>query len=534
MSVVLGITNKPRQLGVAVVAIGILAGVITVLTMIDLRLPIIMVMFVGLVVFLPTLLLKDAKAYWLFLLAVSIPFDIYKSLSRWIVAPEILIQQYGPPTAGNLSMDFFLTDAILIPMVLQWLVRLCINHERPYFPTVCYLFVFYLAWALIGCVTVAVSPYAAYFEWCRQLLYFLSFLYLINNLRTRKHLRIVVAAIFVGFAVASTSVIAYSALGVGTGNRAFDFLFSKQAPRDRNGRAEGTMYVDNAKSTKDAKRSEGIFAHPAIAACYIGLTAPFALAFLVAARRRRDVLLFGGLLALGYLASYLTYSRAGLLGLVVGSTAFFLVGRWAELISRRTFMLCVVAFVAAVLASLPFLIPFLETRPASYHARFAYAEIAIESYWHQPILGVGLNNGSSALKYAFEGLPTEGPNAAQAAIPCHYLVILIESEIVGFLLFFGFFGKIIAFAFQSMRTADLEAKVLLAGIIGGLSSLAFQNLGDNPLAGHSISALVWLLAGLIVVTARLAASERKWAAQVVAGPPLIGGPHTVPALSRGS
>jgi hypothetical protein len=45
-------------------------------------------------------------------------------------------------------------------------------------------------------------------------------------------------------------------------------------------------------------------------------------------------------------------------------------------------------------------------------------------------------------------------------------------------------------------------KPLLVGIVGGLASLATQDLADDALAPHAISAMVWLFAALIVASAR--------------------------------
>ena len=42
----------------------------------------------GFALLIPTVVMKHPKAYWLFLLVVSIPFDISKWLSTWLVDPQ--------------------------------------------------------------------------------------------------------------------------------------------------------------------------------------------------------------------------------------------------------------------------------------------------------------------------------------------------------------------------------------------------------------------------------------------------------------
>jgi hypothetical protein len=69
-------------------------------------------------------------------------------------------------------------------------------------------------------------------------------------------------------------------------------------------------------------------------------------------------------------------------------------------------------------------------------------------------------------------------------------------------LLFGFFGKIVMIALHTIKVAPIDRKPLLVGIVGGLTALATQNLTDDALAGHAISALLWLFAALVVALAR--------------------------------
>jgi hypothetical protein len=80
--------------------------------------------------------------------------------------------------------------------------------------------------------------------------------------------------------------------------------------------------------------------------------------------------------------------------------------------------------------------------------------------------------------------------------------MLVEVGPVGFVLLFGFFGKIVMMALRATREVATEPKPLLVGIVAGLASLATQSLSDIPMAGHAVSGLLWLFAALIVAIAR--------------------------------
>jgi hypothetical protein len=130
-----------------IVVIGVLAALatdvaVTVLTPVKLAF-----ILGGVALLIPTTVVKDPTAYWLFLLVLSIPFDISKLLSTWLVDPHTLVDLYGQPASGTNAVELYLTDVVLIAMLLPWLARICLRREKLYFPKIGYLFVFYLAWA---------------------------------------------------------------------------------------------------------------------------------------------------------------------------------------------------------------------------------------------------------------------------------------------------------------------------------------------------------------------------------------------------
>lgn len=133
----------------AIVALGIAIGLATVVALTLVRPVLFAFALGGFVILIPTLFVRDQKAYWLFLLVLSIPLDISKRMTTWLVDPFAVLQDTGLPISGTLSLDLYLTDAILFVMMLPWLLRLCLRRETFYFPKIGYLFVLYLVWSLI-------------------------------------------------------------------------------------------------------------------------------------------------------------------------------------------------------------------------------------------------------------------------------------------------------------------------------------------------------------------------------------------------
>src|SRR6266446_8084205 len=349
-----------------IVVIGVLAAVatdvaVTVLTPVKLAF-----ILGGVALLIPTMVVKDPTAYWLFLLVLSIPFDISKLLSLWLVDPRTLVDLYGQPASGTTAVELYLTDVVLIAMLLPWLARICLRREKLYFPKIGYLFVFYLAWALLVSLINAQSFYLWIFELCREALYFLSFVYLINNVVTRLQFRSVVWAVFLGLIIGAGTVIIFFEQGIGTETIAFASLHDQPTAQKKsdvqhltvNNTDSGGLGSQYRGHGSDIKRSQGMFRHPAIAASLCGLTLPIVLAYLIAARKNRDRILFLMVYAWGFTALLLTFSRAGLAGFMLGTLVFFAVGGWSGLISRRMLTLGAVTLTLAAALGMPLLLAY--------------------------------------------------------------------------------------------------------------------------------------------------------------------------------
>lgn len=504
-----------------IVAVGILVAGVTVLGLTFVRPVLLYLALGGLAVVMPTLVIREPKAYWLFLLVLSVPIDIAKRSTVWLIDPRILLSQFGP---GTISLDFYLTDMVLIAMLLPWLAQLSLRQTTFCFPKIGYVFVIYISWALIISLANSVSLYMSMFEWCRQILYFIAFLYLINNVVTRSHFRAIVLALFVGLVIHSAIVISFFYLGKGTETNLFSGLYRE---RERDLSADtgaGTTILHAGQSGEGAstKRASGTFAHPAQAAYYFDFILPIVFAFLLKARLALYRILCGGVMAVGCVALYLTFSRAGLVGLLAATMSFFLVGRWARLIGRRVFTWCSFLFVAAAALGAPLLIRFIEYRPEATAVRLDMLKAVLKLFWQSPMLptlGSGLSN-STAVMQSLRGLLTVGHHPAREylAIHNHYLAVLTDVGLIGFILFFTFFGGILAIGLRSARTADTEMAAFLVGMIASLVGIATFNLADTFL-GHVTYGMLWLYAGLIVAAAR----------QVQAGRPL---PTRAPIATR--
>jgi hypothetical protein len=482
----------------------------------------------GFALLIPTMVLKDPKAYWLFLLVLSIPFDISKLLSAWLVDSQTLVDLYGQPASGTTGVELYLTDLILIAMLLPWLAQVCLRRQNAYFPKIGYLFILYISWGIFVSMINATSIYLSIFELIRQTMNFLFFIYIINNVATRLQYRSIVLAVFLGLIISASTVIVFFERGVRLESSVFTSLSDQAFANSQDQAATSSKsqaYKPGRKAAGNGDlsllgterrfgpasrgegseiiRSQGMFSHPAIPAGLCGLTLPIVLAYLIAARTNRDRILLFMVFALGITALILTFSRAGAIGFAVGTLVFFVVGGWSRLISRRMLILGIFALAMAVAVSAPLLMVYFGARPGSFLMRFYMFEAALQGYSEHPILGVGVNNSTAAMRAGRQALIEIGiPMPRTESADSYYLAILAEVGPIGFIFFLAFFGQIVMIALRAVRQVAIDMKPLLVGIVAGLASLATQNIADAPIAGHAVSGMLWLFTALIVAISR--------------------------------
>ena len=156
------------------------------------------------------------------------------------------------------------------------------------------------------------------------------------------------------------------------------------------------------------------------------------------------------------------------------------------------------------------LIGYLAARPDAGSFRWKLIKPSVAAFAQRPIWGAGLNNSSAVTEGSRSIVltPTGHSDYKMSVVHNHYLIVLVEVGIVGFLLYFAFFWQTIGTALRHMRAAETEMKLLLVGIVSALSGIAIHNFGD-PFGGHPTQAMLWLHASLIFAVCRRVRIEPK-------------------------
>ncbi len=496
-------TNKTFQTIFLPLLAGIGVALFTFAALSALRPMLVIFLFGGVAVFLPTLILKDPKLYWLFLFSLSLLFDISKRLTSWMAKPWVLFQEYGMPSSGNLSVHLYLSDIVLILLMIPWLCRLAFREEKIYFPKFAWIPVMYLAWATLGSLAHAISLQLSFFELTRQGIYFLSFLYLANNVNSKKYVRGIMAALVLGILIEAVAVIA--AFQLQTTESAFGGIYQERS--DQGLGESSDLYTSETDSSSRTKRSQGTFSHPAHAAYYFEYLLPLVLILIVVQKRAGPRLALMVLFLLGVTGLILTFSRSGFIGFTVGFFSVLLISRIRNIFSRSKFAVFLAGVIAVIIIASPFIYDFLTSRPKAFSYRFYLLEKGFEMYLENPVVGVGINNSSAANKI-FQFKKGKGKKWEVIVIHNHYLIVAIETGIIGAILYFWFFVLIGIKAYRCSGSRDFDVSIFSVAILGAYFGLAVHNLAE-PFGGHAVHSMLWLFAGLVAAFEKMGIEEEN-------------------------
>lgn len=447
-------------------------------------------LFVAVVGLIPALVIREPALYWLSLFLLTSIVDIKKTLLDGLEVIDALDLVALTPTS-QLVPEIRLSDLVLAVLLLSWMVRLAQHRASLYFPRLSLLFVAFLIWSALSSMQ-AERPYLGFVELTNQVRYFVIFLYVINNVRGRRMLMVIGCVLLALLALQSAT----------TGARyAFGFGMVAAGTFGRTDVVDTSQHL-NVVRGGGGKRAFGTVPSPRGTAGHLLLLLPWAPLVALHYRRRWISVSCLALFTAGTVALVLTYSRAALIGYMVGIVvALQLFVRWGY-VSRRGFALCVLATTVAGAAVSPMVMSFINKRPDNVRIRVAQFGTTVDMIKDNLILGVGPNNSASTQRrYKRDG--TSGPAVTDAtklsdAEPIHsqHLTNLAETGLVGFALYMSFFFMIFRRANQLTHASATLTRLAGGGLLIGGIALSVQFLAD-PIFEHSIFALLWFLCGVV-------------------------------------
>jgi hypothetical protein len=440
----------------------------------------------GLLALLPAFVVKDASTYWIGLFLAVLPLNITKI---FITEPRAVqtVESIGA-TWGFIAPILQLADLPLAAAGGLWLLRVADRRSQFVFPRIGYLALGFLTWATIGAL-FAPRPSLAFFELLREYKLFLLFLFTVNVVNPQRMGKLIMIVLLSG-AVMQSALTLVRFGTQRTGNVFGQAFGSYEDP------FVSRVNEDEHSPPNDATlRGFGTLRHPNVTAMHLLLTLPVAMAVGLTGRTARTRWFNGAIFLLGLAAVGATVSRGGMIGLLVGGTVVLIVAMTAGRIRHR---LVAGVVLASLLTSVVLLAPlFVYTRSGAAAVHVQMIETGARISQVNPITGTGLNN-SNAFRRSFSN-----ETNTELRFPLHnyYLLILSETGLVGFALYFGFFGIILWRSIKLGRSPDFETGAFGLGLAGAFVALGVQLMVDYPYL-DALQMFLWFYAGLVVALGR--------------------------------
>lgn len=445
--------------------------------------------FAGIVVFIPSLIVKNVKLYWLVLFVLALPLNIKQSGLADPTTVTNLTDLYGTPAGAMPAPVVWLSDLIFLVLLCLWAIRVAQKREPLVITPVVWIALAYLAWSALS-ILVAPIKFLALLELIQRIKLLLVFLYFSSNISSPKEIRYVIIYLLVGLALQGaislyefSSQSASNPLGAlfDTGRLDFERLKSH--------------YLVKGSTGEDAYRVGGTVAgdSPNSQGQYYLLLLPLSLALIFAARH---IFLSSLVFLLGLAGLIFTFSRGALTGFLVSTMVLVSIGAYRKLIPRMVPL----SSAMFLLFLSPWIYKYMATRPEYFSLRFDLWKVGLPMVYDHPVLGVGLNNSVAV------GTTYDDPLGVFFGTSFHNFYITTSAEIglVGLGLFIATFIGAGWCAFRSFDVCDGDRMLSSLSIVipATFAGIAVHFMVDH-LTGEINATLLWMFAGLGVALSQL-------------------------------
>lgn len=477
------------------IAGGLCMGGMTALVLFATKPLVVALPIAGLLLVMPTFVVRDKRLYWLGVLLFAVQFELHKNLNDGLAVIDRLNIDY---TLWHFTFQVHATDLILLVLMFYWYAETVFKGHRPYFPRPAWLLVGFLGFCLASLVA-APSAYLGLVEIWRQLKFFVVFLYVVNNLDSKPALRLVAIMAVAILTIQGAVTLARYETGW------MQHLAFGDAQQDED---HVLLYLSvNRDDIGDQVRSFGTLGSPGSTLRLCMMVIPFALLFSMRNPVFSNRVLFLGLAAFGMGSLLLTFTRAYFLTTAVQVAAAILIGIRHRYLSRLEVLLLVVVGLAGLGAVAPKIYEQLAVRQDSVTVRLEQYKAAIDMIVDNPLFGVGLNNGTGVKeRYVNVTFNEQDPDTQFHLEPTHNLYLSLASEIglIGSMLYFAFFAIVVARTWSVSSTAtDPELRFYANALLIAFAGLFVNSLYD-PMHEDAVMTILWMYCGLALALERMA------------------------------
>jgi O-antigen ligase len=453
---------------------------------------------VGLLTATLSLTAKRWKEYWIAVFALVLPLDIKKMLIGSSYVRE-LTEIYGIPIGEIPGPVIYLSDLPLLVLISVWLYEILIKKQGVFFPKSNVYALAFIAWSGLSLINATVFSYG-FFDLLRTIKFYLLYLYIANNTKSISTLKTLVKYLLLGVIFQGLICIyQYSSQDI---SHIFGNLFGKQDLYTQESIEKFSEFFAVAPGS-EKKRASGTVGPTNAQAQYFEFLLPLAFLLSLASLKFWRHAFYWAALIIGLIGLIVTYSRGGMLGIMVGFLAVFLFAKRLKLLTTKKYAAVIIVSLLIGVLLTPAVYKFSISRKEAGLARIHLYKVGVDMIRTHPILGVGLNN-HIVRESQFD--PDTYDFDFPTPIHNHYLFIASEVGIPGLIFFLAFLLSSLLMSLTATRSKDFYCAVIALGIIGAFMAIGVHNLVDH-LSFHTNLTLLWLFAGLAAALYRLKPSQ---------------------------
>ena len=444
---------------------------------------------IGMMVPFIAVLTGDVKRFFLAILVFALPIQL-----------DVTIRHSGH-LGGAAGFIISLFDITLAILYVLWISELVRNKRKiNFFPSISLPFFLLIGIATLSMVNAS-SPKLSLFEIVQMLKMYLGFLYIANNLKSRKEIQFVVAFLLLGLFLESV---------LGLAQYKFDRPFVPSIL----GGPEKLGYI---RLGEPLSRISGTWASYNDFAWYLTFMMPISMSLLFSGIRRIYKSLCGLTLVVGIGALICTLSRAGWSSFVIAALIVLLLN--FSKTKGKTGLNNFTASIAAILITVSIVVTvnpqFLNivnrrTFGDDYDAarsRIPQMQVALNIIKTNPLLGVGINNYTEVM-HDYDTTDIKLTSITRHQVHNIFLQIAAEMGIMGLAIFIWLVLMVYKEGLSYIKSSEGTMPGIVVGIIAGTTAFLIHGLVDAASLGNHLFLIFWFFTGIIVASRKIE-SEAK-------------------------
>jgi len=437
----------------------------------------------------------DVKRFFLAILVFALPIQL-----------DITIGYTGH-LGGAAGSIISLYDITLATLYIFWIGEFVRNKKRIiFFPRISIPFFFLVGMATLSTANASL-PTLSLFEIVQVLKMYLGFLYIGNNIKSRKEIQFVVVFLLFGLFLESL-------LGLA------QYKFDRPLVPSILGGPEKLGYI---RLGEPLSRISGTWASYNDFAWYLTFMLPISVSLLFSRIKGISRAIYSLTLIAGIGALICTLSRAGWYSFVVAVLIVLLLNfsKTKGKTGLNNFgksILAILIIVSVIVTVNPRFLNIVNRRVISDDYEAAYSRIPLmQVAWNiikaNPFLGVGINNYTEVMR-DYDTTDIGVTSITTYQVHNIFLQIAAEMGIVGLTIFIWLIFMVYKEGLSYIKSGEDPMSNVVVGVIGGITAFLIHGLVDAASLGNQLFVIFWFLTGIVIAIKEITSQAKPSAVGV--------------------